>query len=96
MTNYRNNLESSTGSVTFYNGQQSEQTIAQGTWIYAMNHTAQQQIKHLIAGKTIQEAVTLLSSLSGVEQAAIRFTGFGDNTRLPKNIGYIHVILIVV
>ena len=57
---------------------------ASGTWVYGLSHTAQEQIKHLIAGKTTQEAVTLLASLPGVEQASIRLSGFGDNTRLPK------------
>jgi hypothetical protein len=69
---------------------------AQGTWIYGISQKAQQQIKHLIAGKTTQQAETLLASLPGVEQASIRFTGFGDNTRLPKNAGYIHLSIFVV
>ena len=69
---------------------------AQGTWIYGISHTAQEQIKHLIAGKTTQEARTLLASLPGVEHAAIRLSGFGDDTRLLKNTGYIHVTIFVV
>ena len=69
---------------------------AQGTWIYGLSSTAQQQIKHFIAGKTTQQAVTLLASLPGVEQTSIQFTGFGDDTRLPKQSRYIHITLFVV
>ena len=69
---------------------------ASGTWIYGFTHTAQEQIKHLIAGKTTQQALTLLASLPGVEQASIRLTGFGDDTRLPKAAGYIHLTIFVV
>src|SRR5207244_3338497 len=69
---------------------------ASGTWIYGLSQTAQQQIKHLMAGKTTQEALKLIASLPGVEQSAIRFTGFGDASRLPKVSRYIHIILVVV
>jgi hypothetical protein len=68
---------------------------AQGTWIYALSQPAQQQIKSLIAGKTGREAMQLLASLKGVEHAAIRFIGIGDDTRLPKNSNFIHIILFV-
>jgi VCBS repeat-containing protein len=69
---------------------------AQGTWIYGLSHTAQESIKKLIAGKTTQEAVNLLASSKGIEQASIRFSGFGDTTRLPKSIENIHLTIIVV
>jgi VCBS repeat-containing protein len=69
---------------------------AHGTWIYGLSQKAQEQIKHMIAGKTTQQAVTLLASSKGIEQVSIRFTGFGDNTRLPKNTGYIHLTIFVV
>ena len=39
---------------------------------------------------------TLLAALPGVESAAIRLSGFGDNTRLPKTAGYIHITIFVV
>jgi hypothetical protein len=68
---------------------------AQGTWVYALSHTVQQQIKRLIAGKTTQEALQLLASLPGVEQATIRFTGFGDDTRVPKDTCDIHIHILV-
>jgi hypothetical protein len=69
---------------------------ASATWVYGLSRTAQEQIKHLIAGKTTQQTVTLLASLPGVEHAAIRFTGFGDDTKLPRNTGYIHLTIFVV
>ena len=68
---------------------------ASGTWVYGLTHTAQEQIKHLIAGKHTQEARHLLASLPGVEQVSIRLTGFGDDTRLPKQSKDIHFAIIV-
>ena len=69
---------------------------ASGTWIYGLSNTAQEQIKHLIAGKTTQQAGKLLATLRGIEQASIRFTGFGDATKLPKQSSDIHMAFIVV
>jgi hypothetical protein len=69
---------------------------ASGTWIYGISKPSQEQITHLIAGKTTQQAQELLSSLPGIEQASIRLSGFGDATRIPKTTGYIHVIVMVV
>ncbi len=66
---------------------------AQGTWIYALSQTAQQHIKVLIAGKSKQQALHVLLSLPGIERAAI---SWGDDTRLPKDTGYIHIRLFVV
>jgi hypothetical protein len=68
---------------------------ATSIWIYGISNPAQQQIKHLIAGKTTQEGLQLLAALPGVESAAIRFSGFGDDTKLPKQIKNIHMSLIV-
>ncbi len=68
---------------------------ASGTWVYGLSQQAQEQIKHLIAGKTTQEAVQLLAALPGVEQASIRFTGFGDATKLPKQSSLIHLAFVV-
>ena len=66
---------------------------ASGTWIYGLTHTAQEQTKHLIAGKTKQEALHLLASLPGVERVSMQW---GDDTRLPKDTGYIHLTIFVV
>jgi VCBS repeat-containing protein len=69
---------------------------ASGTWIYGLSQQSQQQIKHLIAGKTTQQAMNMLASLSGIEQISIRCSGFGDATRLPKQSSNIHIAFIVV
>ena len=37
---------------------------ASGTWIYGLTHTAQEQIKHLIAGKTTQQADNAFSIIA--------------------------------
>ena len=65
---------------------------ASGTWIYALTHKVQQKIKTLIAGRTKQEALQLLASMPGIESAAIRW---GDDSKLPKDTGYIHITLVV-
>ncbi len=67
-----------------------------GTWMYGLSQKAQEHIKRLIAGKTRQQAETLLSTLPGVEQVTIRFSGFTDATRLPKGTGYMHLTIFVV
>ena len=69
---------------------------AQGTWLYGISQHSQEQIKHLIASKTTQEAHDLLAALPGIESEAIRFSGFGDASRIPKQSRYIHLAIIVV
>ena len=65
---------------------------AQGTWIYALSQRAQEQIKRMISGKTKQEALHLLAALPGVAQASINC---GDDSRLPKDSGYMHLVLFI-
>ena len=65
---------------------------AQGTWIYALSQRAQEQIKRMISGKTKQEALHLLAALPGVAQASINW---GDDSRLPKDSGYMHLVLFI-
>lgn len=69
---------------------------AQGTWVYAVSPAAQQRIKQLIAGRTKAEALQIVASLPGVEQTSIRFTGFGNDTRVPKETNdiYFHSIVL--
>jgi hypothetical protein len=62
------------------------------TWVYALTAMDQEHIKALIAGKTKQEAMRLLSSLPGIEQVAIAWR---DDTKLPKDTQYIHLILLI-
>lgn len=68
---------------------------ASGMWVYALSSRTQQQIKTLLAGKTPHGALQLLMSLPGVTQASLRFAGFGDAARLPKNLQNIHLVLLV-
>ncbi len=64
----------------------------QGLWVYALSQEAQQHIKHLIAGKPRQEAIKLLLSLPGIEQASIVWD---EHTRLPKNVDTFHFVILV-
>ena len=68
---------------------------ATGTWIYGISPTAQQQIKHVLAGKTTRHAQQLLAALPGIDQASIHFSGFGDESRIPKQTSNIHISFIV-
>jgi len=62
------------------------------TWVYALSAKDQERIKALIAGKTKQEALQLLSSLPGIEHVAIAWR---DDTKLPKDTRYIHLVLLI-
>ncbi len=64
----------------------------QGTWVYALSQEAQQQMKQLIAGKSKQEALTLLLSWPGIEQASIRWD---EQTKLPESLNAIHFVIFV-
>lgn len=61
------------------------------TWIYAFSNAEQQHIKNIIAGKTKERAIELLSSLPGIQIVSLHVSGFGDDTRIPKNLHYIHL-----
>jgi hypothetical protein len=69
---------------------------AHGTSIFVLGNAKQQRVKQLIVGKAKQEAAQLLTSLPGVEQAAIRSNGFGCATRLPKQSGLLRLSFIIV
>lgn len=64
-----------------------------GTWIYALSSAEQKLIKKIIAGKNKQEAIKLLNSLPGIEDVSLQFSGFGDDTRIPKNLSNIILLL---
>jgi hypothetical protein len=66
---------------------------SQGSFLYGLSTRSQERMKTLIAGKTTQEAVHLLMSLPGVARTSIQW---GDDTKLPKDTGYIHITLLVV
>jgi len=64
------------------------------TWVYALTAQEQQHIKKIIAGKYKQNALQLLYSLPGIESVSLQFSGFGDDTKLPKDISHIHMLII--
>ena len=66
---------------------------AQSTWVYALSRQEQQAIKKLIAGKTTEKALQLLTRLPGIERASIQSSGFGDSSRIPKEISSIKLTL---
>jgi len=61
-----------------------------GVWVYALINQAQEHIKDLIKGKTTQDALHLLQSLPGIERVS---TSWDVNTKLPKDISYIHLMI---
>jgi hypothetical protein len=64
----------------------------QGTWVYALSQEARQQMKQRIAGKPKQEALTLLLSWPGIEQASI---AWNEQTKLPNDLNAIHLVILV-
>lgn len=64
------------------------------TWIYALSSAEQNHIKKIIAGKTKEQAIELLSTLPGIENVSLQSSGFGDDTRIPKDISHIHLLVI--
>ena len=61
-----------------------------GVWVYVLNDKAQEQIKDLITGKTTQDALHLLASQPGIERVS---TSWDVNTKLPKDIQNIHLVI---
>ena len=62
-------------------------------WVYALNSQEQNHIKKIIAGKNKEKAFQLLAALPGIEHVSMHFAGFGDDTRLPKDLAYIHLLI---
>ncbi len=54
-----------------------------GTWVYTLTHTAQEHLRQLIAGKSKDQAVSILSHMPGIQ--AVSIAGVDDNEHLPKN-----------
>ncbi len=55
----------------------------QGTWVYTLDQAAQEHLKHLIAGKRKDQAVSILLHMPGIQAASI--AGVDANEHLPKN-----------
>ena len=67
---------------------------AQSIWIYALTAKEQNHMKNIIAGNPKNKALELLASLPGIERVAMQSSGFGDDTRIPKDISHIHLLVI--
>jgi len=83
-------------TVTVHQATRSDTTptlvfASHSTWVYGVSAKMEERIKTLIAGKTKQEALQLLSSLPGVAQVAIAWS---DDTNLPKDTHSIHLMLL--
>jgi hypothetical protein len=63
-----------------------------GTWVYQITPDIQHHLLHLIAGKTIQQAVAMLVQLPGIAGAQISVKG--GNRTLPQDPGSIHIIVV--
>ena len=63
------------------------------TWVYALSRQEQQSIKKIIVGKNTDTALQLLSALPGIERVSIKSSGFGDSSRIPKDISHINLAL---
>ncbi len=61
-----------------------------GVWVYVLSGKAQEHIKDLIKGKTTQDALHLLTSQPGIERVS---TSWDVNTKLPKDIQNIHLVI---
>ncbi len=66
---------------------------AQSAWIYALSNTEQQSLKKLIAGKNTDTALQPLAALPGIERVSLQTPGFGDSSRIPKDISSIHLLI---
>jgi hypothetical protein len=64
---------------------------SQASFVYGFSKRSQEHIKSLIKGKTIQEAMQLLTSFKGIKSVSMQWD---ENTKLPKNLTNIHIVLI--
>ncbi len=63
-----------------------------GAWVYGLSSTIQEHMKKIIAGKTKQEAMQLLTSLKGIKSASAQWDEY---TKLPTDIRHIHFIILI-
>ncbi len=67
---------------------------SQSRWVYAISSAQQRHIKNMIAGKSKDTALQLLLSLPDIQSVRVQFSGFGDDTSMPKHTVNIHLALI--
>jgi len=65
----------------------------QAVFGYALTRQIQSHIKHLLTGKQKKDALRLLLSLPGIQEALIR--GIDDLRKLPKDPNALHMIVII-
>ena len=63
----------------------------EGTWVYQFTQEQLQRIKAMIVGKSKQEAITLLSSISGIQTVAVTFK---NGNTFPTDPEKIHVVVL--
>jgi|SRR5579884_1206976 len=62
-------------------------------WVYQVGKSQQQQISNRIAGKSTQQALSMLSHLNGIAHVSLTLRG-GYNDTLPQDVGRIQIIVI--
>jgi Baseplate J-like protein len=65
---------------------------SQGSFVYGLSARSQERMKTLIAGKTKQEALHILSSVPGIKNVSLQWDA---NTKLPKDPQQIKLLVIV-
>lgn len=63
-----------------------------GTYVYQISPGEKKQLVKLIAGKSKQQAVSILFSAPGIQAAAIQLSG--GNTTLPQDPAHIHITIV--
>ncbi len=81
------NITTTLTSATLTDANQGTITLvvtAKGTWVYQFTDTQKQALAKLIAGKTKNEAQTLLLSQTGIAKASVQISGVSNGT-LPAD-----------
>jgi Baseplate J-like protein len=65
---------------------------SQGSFVYGLSARSQERMKTLIAGKTKQEALHILSSVPGIKNISLQWD---EDTKLPKDPQQIKLLVIV-
>ncbi len=63
-----------------------------GTWAFGLSGTAQERLKHIIAGRVPQDAVRLLRAQAGIQNASLQWD---EQTKLPKDSKFIHFVFVI-
>ncbi len=81
-------------TLTSTNSQIATVTVnAASQWVYQLGTAARQKISRQIAGKSKQQALSMLSHLNGIRGVTLNLVG-GYNDLLPQDAGRIRVIVI--